>query len=191
MKCAKCKDLLDDYIRGWLDQQLADEMADHLAVCSDCAAGYESHKSLLSVLGAEPELVIEKAELADFIPGIWEKIEKEDRIPVTGWLFKLVPALMIAVALSFFILKPPVGDTPDMVESLVEDEIYSEISYNALVDIMFSDIESEALELIENELYTNGYIFSDENYRQYFEGLDEEGFELLENKLNELLNTVG
>ncbi len=191
MKCAKCRDLLDDYIRGWLDQQHAREMADHLAVCSDCAAGYESHKSLLSVLGAEPELVIEKAELADFVPGIWEKIEKENRIPLTGWLFKIVPALMIAGALSFFILKPPVDDIPDMVESLVEDEIYSEASYNTLVYIMFSDVEPEALELIENELYANGYIFSDEGYRQYFEELDEEAYKLLENKLNELLDTAG
>ena len=191
MKCTKCSDLLDDYIRGWLDQQLSGEMTDHLAVCSDCAAGYESYKSLFSVLGAEPELVIEKAELADFVPAVWQKIEKENRIPVTGWLFKLVPSLMIAGALSFFILKPPVGDIPDVVESLVEDEIYSEASYNMLVDIMFSDVEPEALELIENELYTDGYIFSDEGYKQYFEGLDEEGFELLENKLNELLNTVG
>jgi len=191
MKCTKCKDLLDDYIRGWLDQQLTGEITDHLAICDSCAADYESHKSLLSVLESEPVLVIEKEELVDFVPGVWQKIEKQKRIPVTGWLFKLVPSLMVAAMLSFFILKPPVYNTPGVVENLDEDEIYSETGYNALLSMIFSDEESEVLDLIENELYANGYIFSDESYRQYFEGLDEEGYKLLENKLNELLDTAG
>ncbi|MCD6161116.1 MAG: zf-HC2 domain-containing protein [candidate division Zixibacteria bacterium] len=190
MKCSKCRDLLDDYIRGWLDISRAKEIDNHLAVCRECAAEYESHKDLLSILESEPELVIESSELADFVPGIWQKIEKNRKIPLSGWLFKLVPSLATALLLSFFILKPPVDISINWGSYQEDTETYSDSDYFTLLGSLLSEKDVETLALFENELYFENQLYSN-NYLSYFELLSDEELELFENKLSKLFNDAG
>ena len=190
MRCSKCSDLLDDYIRGWLDISEVKEIDNHLSICSECAEEYKSHKDLLSILELEPELVIESNELTNFVPEIWQKIEKDKKIPLTEWLFRLIPTLAAALLLSLFILKPPSDIGFYWASYQDEEEVYSKSDYYTFLGSILSEKDIETLTFFENEMYFENQFYSD-NYSSYFDLLSDEELELFENKLSEMFNDAG
>jgi hypothetical protein len=207
MKCTEFHDRLDDYIRGLLSPDMADQVSAHLDKCPACAEEYRSHKSLLTLLESEPEMRIDSNELADFLPGVWNKIENTRRKPSKGWLYKLVPALAAAALLAFIMLKPTI-ETPVQIADTGEQEItidtdyydelgykytdtdiYSESNYESLISLLFADYSSETLESIESELSYETSMFSDYGYS--LDNLSNETIELMDEKLNELYNHAG
>ncbi|OQX91839.1 MAG: hypothetical protein B6D58_06085 [candidate division Zixibacteria bacterium 4484_95] len=191
MRCSRCRDLMDDYIRGFLDDNLNEEMAGHIAKCNDCVKEFESLKGLISFLKQEPKTAVSRGELDDFLPGVWQKIESERRFSLQGLVFKLVPALIVATVLAFIFIKPSIDVANYRVESIVEKDIYTENSYYMLIDLIFADEDPELLNLIENELYQGFYSFFGNDYDEYIENLSDEDLERFEEKLNKLLITKG
>ena len=120
MRCVQCRDLIDDYIRGFLDDNLNKKMANHIADCNDCAREFESLKSLISLLEREPEMAVSESKLSDFLPGVWQKIEGQKKISLRNLIFKLVPAMAIALILAFIITKPSVDNVFHKAGNLVE-----------------------------------------------------------------------
>lgn len=191
MRCTQCQDLMDDYIRGFLDDNLNKKMANHMADCNDCTRELESLKSLILLLKREPEKAVFESKLADFLPGVWKKIEGQRKISLRNLIFKLVPALAVALILAFIIIKPSVDNIFYKAESLIEEDIYTEDNYFEFINVIFADEDPEVLDLIENELYTNSYVPSEDSYIKYLETLSDEDLKLFEEKLNKLLNTKG
>lgn len=206
MRCQEFKDYLDDYCRGKLDQQLAKEFELHFAGCKTCAAEYQEHASLLSLMAREPELEIDPAELADFLPGVWEKIEATNKLSLTGWLKRLVPAAAAAALLIMAIFQPAINtvslniadlDNSDIGYSLLTsdyyyvdtDTIYTNDYYFDLLSSLFTDDDSETLDLAEEQLSSDVGLFSENTFD--LSTLSDESLENLDRKLSELLNTAG
>lgn len=191
MRCTQCQDLMDDYIRGSLTDSLNKKMADHIADCNYCTKEFESLKSLTSLLKQEPEMTVSEYELADFLPGVWQKIEGERKISLRNLIFKLVPALAVAMILAFIIIKPSVDITVYQAESLIEEEIYTESGYFAFINLIFANEDPVVLDLIESELYQGSYSLFRDNYDEYLENLSDEDLKHFEEELNILLITKG
>ena len=191
MNCSKYRNFMDDYMRGLLDQSLCAQIEDHLTVCSSCNAEYESHKSLLAFLEKEPASTIEKDKLADFLPGVWEKIGKQSPRNIKNLIWKLAPTLVTAVILAFLILKPPVNVVPESGNNQYEESLYSESGYYNLISVIFEDEDLEMFDAIESELYSENYLYEDNYYWFNIEGLNDEEYNLLEEKLDELINAAG
>ncbi|MCP4582350.1 MAG: hypothetical protein GY839_12110 [candidate division Zixibacteria bacterium] len=208
MRCSEIHDRLDDHIRDLLSPDVADKVTAHLADCPACAEEYESHKRLLTLLEAEPDLSNDKAELADFLPGVWDKIENGRTKSYKGWLYKLAPSLAAAALLAFIIFKPAIETTPvqivdagkqeiyvdssyyDQSDYLyTDDEIYSESNYQTLIGLLFSDYGAETIESYESELDYESTMFSDYGYS--LDDLSDETLELMDERLNELYNHTG
>lgn len=191
MRCARCRDLMDDYIRGFLDDSMNEEMAEHINKCSECTKEFESLKSLISLLKQEPEIAVSRGELDNFLPEVWQKIEGERRISLKGLIFKLVPALAVATVLAFIFIKPSVDVANYRAENLVEDDIYTENGYYTLIDLIFADEDPQVLNLIETELYQGSYSPIGDDYDEYLENLSDEDLKHFEEELNKLLITKG
>ena len=191
MNCSKYRNFMDDYMRGLLDQSLCAQIEDHLTVCSSCNVEYESHKSLLEFLEKEPASTIEKDELADFLPGVWEKIGKQSPRNFKNLIWKFAPTLVTAVILAFLILKPPVNVIPESGNNQYAESQYSESSYYSLISELLDDDDLEAFDAIESELYSENYLYDISYYWSDIEGLSDDEYNLLEEKLDELTNTAG
>jgi len=208
MRCSDCREWLDDYARHLLSPAQAEKMAAHLAECPACTDDYESLKSLLVVLQAEPEQRIDQAELADFLPNVWEKIDNGVTKSYKGWLYKLVPSLAAAAILAFIIFKPAIqtmtdyqvnrGEITDYSEnnyyssvnlSYSDDEIYTESNYYAIIKQLLANNTTEILDTLESELDYEITMFSD--YQYTLDDLSDEALEYMNEKLNKLYNSEG
>lgn len=204
MRCSEFRDYLDDFCRGLSKEEQTRLMQAHIESCELCAAEYRQHKSLLSLLGDEPEQVIEPAELTDFLPGVWEKIKARPGFSFKTWAVRLVPAAVITAFLAFMIFRPAIENGTNGVSdfsytednllfspgyfSYEQDSAYSDDEYYTLLDNVLAD-DMEALELIEQNLYGETGIFANGSYD--LEYLSDESLELLDEKIDELLNNVG
>ena len=207
MKCVVFRENLDDFCRGMLNREMAENMKSHLASCQLCAALHDEHASLLSLLAKEPETVIDPAELADFLPGVWDKIEADRKVTFKGWLRKFAPVAAAVMLFTLMIFRPGIETDGLSISELAYDNYEyglldsdqyllsddtSEVNqaYSDLLSGLFTDDDSETFELYENMLYGN-------NEGQFAAGVidlssfSEEGLEILDEKLEELLNTAG
>ena len=208
MRCSECRDRLDDYARNLLSPGQAGKMAAHLAECSTCTEEYDSLKSLLVFLRSEPEQRIDQAELADFLPDVWEKIEKGKASHWKGWLYKFVTPIAAAIILALVVFRPAIrtmtdyhlntGETTNYVETdyyspanypYSDDEVYTESNYYAIIKQLFANNAAEILDTLENELNYETTMFSD--YGHSLDDLSDETLELMSEKLNKLYNNEG
>lgn len=190
MKCHEFGDNLDDFVRGLLDEETAGKMRAHLETCVSCAGECELHQKLLDVLRDEPALVVSPQELADFVPGVWEKIAL--RRPSPGKrVLRYLPALAVAALLALLILKPVAmnKETPTIVVGTADDSTVMAETYQELLSESFADDTPEILNMIETELYDEGSW--PQNFDEYLETLSQEGLEMLDKKLTELSASAG
>ncbi len=208
MRCSECRDRLDDYARNKLSPDQAEKIAAHLTECATCTDEYESLKSLLTLLESEPEQQIDQAELADFLPDVWEKIESGKVSPWKGWLYKFATPIAAAILLALVVFKPAIrtmtdyqastGDTTNYIESdyypaadlsYSDDEVYSESNYYAILSLLFADKSTELIDTLESELDYETIMYSD--YRYSLDDLNDEALNYMNEKLNKLYNNEG
>jgi len=208
MRCSECHEWLDDYARNLLSPVQTEKIAVHLAECSTCADEYESLKSLLAVLDSEPRKPIDQAELANFLPEVWDKINSGKVSQWKGWLYKFAAPLAAAAILALVVFKPAiqpvsnlavnVGETENYIEAdyysptalaYTDDEVYTESNYSAMIKLLFADHTAETIDTLENELDYETAMFSDYGYS--LDDLSDETLELINEKLNKLYNNEG
>ncbi len=206
MRCPDFRDHLDDYCRGKLDQDMVISMDSHIASCDSCAAEYNEHYSLISLLAKEPDPAIDPYELADFLPGVWEKIESKQRIPLTGWLKRFASAAVAVILFGLVIIRPPIYrpaytvaeyESSNLEYSLLSsdyiyptgDTVYTEDTYSDILSNFFSDDDSDALDVYDEQLNSGGGLFSENSID--ISTMSEESLEILDEKLQELLSNAG
>ena len=196
MRCVEFKDLLDDYCRGHLDESQSGRMAEHLSLCEICAADYREHQELLSLLEHEPKLNIAPGTLDNFLPEVWASIEKQNKVRIRGWLYKLVPPLATAALLFFLMFRPSINTSSVGTDDLAylyayvgQDSVATDSTYYSLLDDVFGDEDEETLELMESVLYSDNVLFSD-SYLD-LENLSDEGLDKVNEQINELINKAG
>lgn len=189
MNCEIFRKYLDEYVRGTLDSSLGNDLGEHMAGCAACRAEYNEHNALLSILNSKSEIAIEPADLDDFLPGVWHKIEKgKSRRRI--WFFRLVPAALAAVLLAMFVFR---SDSDKLVYTGfydAADSLESHQTYSALIGVLFGNEAGQQLDIVEQELdsygsFVNGYIDDD-----IFD-LSLDDLVKLESKLKELKNNKG
>jgi hypothetical protein len=199
MNCLNCKEYLDDYIRGFLSKGDHDLVASHLVSCPNCDEEYESLSALFAVLEKEPEPVINPRDLADFMPGIWNKIE-----PVKGkarnyWISRLVPIFSAAAIMTMLIFRPNVSSLKVADQSgnytqvaAVTDSIqYNQNTYQALLQTLFSNDNTEVLDIFENEIDVNAGVLVSGSIETELNYLTDEGLEVIDKKLSEMRGSEG
>jgi hypothetical protein len=198
MKCKQCLDLLDEYARGQLAEELNGEMASHIAICDSCTIEYDAHQSLLALFESEPVPVIGQDELADFLPGVWSKMEKS-KTKGRSWLYRGIPIFVTAAILAVLILRPttniktPIGLDSVALQNLsnVGDTAITESDYLGIVSSVFDAKQAEELDAIESELTTRSGFFVDGSVTDNISNLNSEDLQKLEAKLREISNNVG
>ena len=194
MRCQEFNDYLDDYCRGSLGETQGREMDSHLASCDKCTAAYLEHLQFLNLMAKEPEMVIDPAELADFLPDVWQKIDNRRTVSVRDWLFKLVPSLAAAAILAIVVFSPGIknsnGNT-DIFSPTYTDptSAYTDSTYYDLLGAMFGQENTESLSLYDDELSTQTGLFGNSSIS--LDNLSDEGLEYIDNKLTELYNKAG
>lgn len=200
MKCSKFHDLLDDYCRGHLDEDQGREMDMHVISCQSCVGDYQEYQEFLSLLAKEPEMAIDPAELAGFVPDVWQKIENERKGIIRNWAFKLAPSLAAAALLAFLVFRPaidtttqtslPAGSADISSYTLIEQEPeYTDSTYINLLGLVFGDENTETLQLYEDELSSYPGVFTGVSHD--LDDLSVENLKLIDKKLAEHYNKAG
>jgi hypothetical protein len=191
MKCSRFIDLFDDYLRHNLDKAAVEQMSRHADECVACAEELEAQRTLLAMLTSEVEPEIEADDMADFLPAVWEKLEKHRRAPWREWLFRFAPAAVAAVILAFVVLNPRNNVVETTAEQISEEDIYTESGYQMFIEALFGEDDNQKITELEDQLYTDSYSTYDASFDSQIESLDDTGLSLLEEKLDELFNTAG
>jgi len=205
MRCAEFRDYLDDFCRWFLYGDIARQMESHVASCDSCAEKYQEHQELLTLLDKEPEQKIDPSELADFLPGVWAKIETRKKHTFRIKVLSLAPIAATAVFLFWLVFRPAVNTgyvnsdeylynyfNPLIAYDYMDtdkDLTYSDSTYYSLLADTFSDEDTQMLEILGDEFSDNPGFFMENSYG--LEDLSDENLDILNNKLNELTNTVG
>ena len=197
MKCAQCLDILDDYFRGLLPEDIQISITKHLAACPDCQAEYGSLKALLELLEKEPSINVTSDELADFLPHVWAKIEKAK--PKRRWFGRLVPSMATAAILAMLVFRPAIishrvqisADNPSQLSDSSGYGLYTEDVYQNLLGSLFPAQDIVELEAIENELDLHPGVLVNESFESELSDLSNEGLEVFEKLLNEMSSIAG
>ena len=194
MRCQEFNDYLDDYCRGSLGETQGREIDSHLTSCEQCTAAYLEHLQFLNLMAKEPEMVIDPAELADFLPGVWQKIDSRRKVSVRNWLFKLVPSLAAAALLAILVFQPGAKISNGYADFFSPTyfnpaSIYSDSTYYDLLGLMFSQENTEQLSIYDDELSNETGLFGNSSIS--LDNLSDEGLEYIDNKLTELYNKAG
>lgn len=76
MECARCKELLSDYIDGILDARTNKLLEEHLLVCKGCREDLDSLRALVQEMGS-----LESLEApGDFLEKVHERIEQRSKL---------------------------------------------------------------------------------------------------------------
>ena len=198
MNCLKCKEYLDDYIRGYLTPEDSNHLRLHLESCSACNEEYESSKALLGLFGNEPSLEVVPGELANFMPEIWSKIEATKKRRFV-WAGRLIPIVSTVVVLAVMVFRPglqslQVADPKsgfEQVAAVYDSTQYNQSTYQGLLQSFFADDNAQTLEIAESELDAGvGVLFSG-SFENELEYLSDEGLEVINQKLSEMRGTEG
>jgi len=197
MKCAKCKELLDAYARSLLDSGDTEAVESHFKNCPECAAILDSLRDFLVVMDNEPEEIIPKDELADFLPEMWQKIESAKPRKTRHW--RLAPIIAGSIILAVLVLRPvtniqlPKSEnmTAQDTNDVYYDNMYTEDAFQGLVKAMFSSSDFDEIEAIENELVSHKGMLTNDYIESDFDNLTDEGLQTFERKLEELRSKTG
>jgi predicted anti-sigma-YlaC factor YlaD len=201
MKCSQCAKLLDDYVRGKLTGETASEISEHIANCESCAKEYEVNQNLILFLKKEPESAIRENELADFLPGVWGKIEtgkKRER----SWIFRWAPIFATAAILAVLVfrsvsnvdnVKPRIGLDSAALQNLsnVGDTVVTENDYLGIARTIFADKPLAELNAIESELTGDDGIFVEGTIIDDISIMDDASLTKLEEKLRIINENAG
>jgi hypothetical protein len=198
MNCSQCREYLDDYVRGLLSSENHDVVSQHLKSCDECFNESESSAALLAVLAKEPVLVVDPRELADFMPGIWSKIEPV-RKPYRYWIGRLVPIFATAAVLSVLVFKPSrnyltvanQSTEYGQVGAATDSAQYNQSTYEGLLRNLLIDKNSQELDIYENELDDNSGILVNGSFETELYYLSDEGLQAIDKKLSELRGNEG
>jgi len=104
--CAHISPLLEDYFEGTLSRAKATGVADHLLVCSRCAAELSAIEQIASALAAVPRAAVPDDLLQSITSRVAALPAPAAPRPVTGWrwLGLLAAASMAALALIAYLL---------------------------------------------------------------------------------------
>ena len=188
MNCAAFREHLDDFARGRTAEYISKAMRTHLESCPACRTEFADHSALLSLLDRQSEIKIEPGELAGFLPGVWNKIERGKGY--RAWSYRLLPAAALAVVLLAFVFRqipdrgisPEAGGTVENLESLE--------AYSSLIAAMFGDEIVQEIEIVEQELESQGLFFVG-GYEDMMMSMGDEDLKKLESKLEELRGNKG
>lgn len=183
--------MLDDFIRGKLSPADSAAVADHIKSCPDCAAETASQKALLAVLRFEPELRISGDDLADFLPGVWQKIDSRRRFSIRNRLLKFVPAVAAAVLISVVFLRPLIDISNYQAATENNDSSSLQASYHELLDSFLGSQDSEYVDAIAAEVFSPSYTLSSDDLDYYLRQIDDEDVKIIDEKLNKLIGKAG
>ncbi len=198
MNCPKCKEHLDDYIRGFLNPEDSNQVRLHLELCSDCNEEYESINALFRFLDKEPTLEVSSGELANFMPEIWSKIETAKN-PRFSWVGRMIPIISTVVILAVLMFRPslqsfriaePNGDY-ERVAAVYDSTQYNQSTYKGLLRSLFADENAQVLEIAESELVAGTEMLFTGSFINELDNFTDEGLEVINRKLSELRGTEG
>jgi hypothetical protein len=197
INCSQTREILDQYIRGLLSSEKSNSVIQHLNSCSECFDESESLAALMSVLERETTPAIGADELADFMPGIWSKIEPAT--PEKRWLGRLAPILASVAVLSVLVFRPSLNyltvaeqsSQSEQIATVNESAQYNQSTYQGLLQSLFVDNNSEDLDKIENELDGNTGILVNGSFETELNYLSDEGLKAVDKKLGELRRNEG
>jgi hypothetical protein len=199
MNCLKCKEYLDDYTRGFLPQEDTEAVALHLDSCPDCHREYKSLSALFAVLEKEPDPVIDPSDLADFMPGIWSKIEPIREKASSYWVRRLVPVFSVAAILTALVFRPNVSSLNVAEQSsdytraaaLTDSIQYNQSTYQALIQSLFANDNAEELDEFENQINVNAGLLVSGSIETELNNLTDEGLKAIDKKLSEMRGSEG
>ena len=191
MKCPAVRIMIDDFIRGKLSPADNAAVADHLKSCPDCAVELASHKALFEFLGSEPDPQISGDDLADFLPGVWQKIDSRRRFSIRKRLFKLVPAMAAAVLISVVFLRPLIDISNYQAATENNDSSSLQASYHELLDSFLGSQDSDYVDAIAAEVFSPSYTLSGDDLDYYLRQIDDEDVKIINEKLNKLIGKAG
>jgi hypothetical protein len=183
--------MLDDYIRQDLSTAEAAAVADHIKSCPDCAAELASQKALMVILRNEPDLRVSGADLADFLPGVWQKIESRRRFSIRKRFLKFVPALVGAMIISVIFLRPLMNVSNYQTAATSDDSSSLQASYHELLDSFLGSRDSEYVDAIAAEVFSPSYTLSGDDLDYYLQQIDDEDVKIIEEKLDKFFNKAG
>lgn len=198
MNCPKCKEYLDDYIRGFLTPEDSDQVRLHIELCSACNEEYNSLKALLGVLEYEPALEVASGELANFMPEIWSKIETAKK-PRFSLVSRMIPIVSTVVILSVVMFRPSLqsfriaetNEDYEQVAAVYDSTQYNQSTYRGLLQSLFADDNAQVLEIAESELAAGTEILFTGSFINELDNFTDEGLEVINRKLSELRGTEG
>jgi hypothetical protein len=198
MNCPKCKEYLDDYIRGFLPPEESNQVRLHLELCSACNGEYESITALFGFLDKEPPLGVTSGELVNFMPEIWSKIETAKK-PRFSWVGRMIPIVSTVLILSVVVFRPNLqsfriaepNEDYEQVAAVYDSNQYNQSTYKGLLQSLFADDNVQVLEIAESELAVNTEILFTGSLINELDNFTDEGLEVINQKLSELRGTEG
>jgi len=188
MNCAAFREHLDDFARGRTVEYISEALRTHLESCPECRTELADHAALLSLLETQADIEIKPTELDEFLPGVWNKIEKERGY--RAWSYRLVPAVALAVVLLVFVFRqfPDRGISREAGGTV--ENIESPEAYSSLIAAMFGNDIVQEIEIAEQELESHGWFFIG-GYEDMMISMGDEDLKKLESKLEELRENKG
>jgi len=191
MKCARIRLMIDDHIKNNLSPSDAAAVDHHIRSCPECAAELASHEALLSLLHTEPDSQLSREDLADFLPGVWQKIESRRRASIRQRVFKFVPAVAAALIFSMIFLRPSLNVTDHQAGISDVDSSSLLASYNELLVTFLGSEDSEYVEAVAAEVFAPSYTLSGDDLDYYLQQIGDEDLKLIDEKLDQLLGKAG
>lgn len=198
MNCLKCKEYLDDYIRGFLTAEDSNQVKSHLELCAACNEEHESLRTLLGVFENEPPLEIATGELVNFMPEIWGKIEAAKK-PNFAWAGRLIPIVSTVAILAMLVFRPGLQSLQlaeqkngfEQAAVAYDSTQYNQTTYQGLLQSLFAEDNVQTLEMAESELDASAGVLFSGSFENELEYLSDEGLEVINRKLSEIRGTEG